>query len=207
MAQTEQLAPAAIPARPRLHLGKVCVAIQAPTAAEMTARAEKALTDAMFLEFRLDSLTRPVSFLPDLKTFLANHREVMAIATCRRKENGGNFTGSLTAELDVLLKASQAGCQMVDLEVESAEEAKPAQREKFREAVRTSGAALLVSFHDFSRTRKLEQAADRIAAFKPDFVKVVSTAHALADNLAVLRLIEDRSRSARVVGIAMGKRA
>jgi 3-dehydroquinate dehydratase / shikimate dehydrogenase len=36
-------------------------------------------------------------------------------------------------------------------------------------------------------------------------VKVVSTAHTLADNLAVLRLIEDRSRSAHVVGIAMGE--
>ncbi len=34
---------------------------------------------------------------------------------------------------------------------------------------------------------------------------MVSTAHSLADNLAVLRLIEDRSRSSEVVGIAMGE--
>jgi 3-dehydroquinate dehydratase/shikimate dehydrogenase len=71
--------------------------------------------------------------------------------------------------------------------------------------LRSAGAALLVSFHDFARTRGLEQAANRIAEFHPDFVKVVSTAHALTDNLAVLRLIEDRSRSAHVVGIAMGE--
>jgi len=89
--------------------------------------------------------------------------------------------------------------------VESAEEARPAQLEKFREGLRSTGTALLVSFHDFARTRGLEHAADRIAAFQPDFVKVVSTAHALADNLAVLRLIEDRSRSSHVVGIAMGE--
>ena len=56
-----------------------------------------------------------------------------------------------------------------------------------------AGAALLISFHDFTRTRSLEQAADRIERFKPDYVKVVSTARSLADNLAVLRLIEDRS--------------
>ena len=36
-------------------------------------------------------------------------------------------------------------------------------------------------------------------------MKVVSTARSLADNLAVLRLIEDRSLSAHVVGIAMGE--
>ena len=205
MTPEEQVAPAAIPIRPRLHPGQLCVAIQASTPAEMAARATSALADARFLEFRLDTLTRPASFLPELKMFLTEHRDVMAIGTCRRKENGGKFSGSLTAELEVLLKASQAGCQIVDLEVESAEEAKPAQLERFREAVRASGTALLVSFHDFARTRRLDQAADRIAAFEPDYVKVVSTAHALADNLAVLRLIEDRSRSAQVVGIAMGE--
>ena len=36
-------------------------------------------------------------------------------------------------------------------------------------------------------------------------MKVVSTARSLADNLAVLHLIEDRSLSAHVVGIAMGE--
>jgi 3-dehydroquinate dehydratase/shikimate dehydrogenase len=171
----------------------------------MIERAEKALADTKFLEFRLDSLARPASVLADLKTFMAAHRDATAIATCRRKGNGGNFPGSLTTEFDLLLKAAQSGCQIVDLEVESAEEAKPSQLEKFREGLRAAGTALLVSFHDFARTRGLEQAAARIAAFEPEFVKVVSTAHTLADNLAVLRLIEDRSRSAHVVGIAMGE--
>jgi 3-dehydroquinate dehydratase/shikimate dehydrogenase len=64
---------------------------------------------------------------------------------------------------------------------------------------------LLVSFHDFSRTKGLDQAAERIAAFHPDFVKVVSTARSLADNLAVLGLIEERSASSHLVGIAMGE--
>jgi 3-dehydroquinate dehydratase/shikimate dehydrogenase len=93
----------------------------------------------------------------------------------------------------------------VDLEVESAEEAKPAALARFREGLRATGAALLISFHDFTRTKGLEHAAERILAFAPDFVKVVSTARSLADNLAVLRLIEERSLSAQVVGIAMGE--
>ena len=205
MTHGAQFAPAAGVLRPRLQLGKLCVAVQAATPAEMMARAEIAIRDAKFLEFRLDSISRPGNAVGVVKDFLAQHRDVTAIATCRRKENGGSFAGSLAAELEVLLKAAQAGCQIVDLEVESAEETRPTQLEKFREALRAAGTALLVSFHDFSRTRGLEKAADRIAAFVPDYVKVVSTAHTLADNLAVLRLIEDRSRSARVVGIAMGE--
>ena len=184
-----------------LRVGKLCVAIQGGSAGEMLERAEAALRDSKFLEFRLDSLSKPAAALPMLRDFLAAHRDVTAIATCRRKPFGGNFGGSLASELDVLSAAAEAGCQIVDLEVESAEEARPAQLAKLRLA----GAALLVSFHDFMRTKGLEQAAARIEAFAPDFVKVVSTARTLTDNLAVLRLIEDRSLSTRIVGIAMGE--
>jgi 3-dehydroquinate dehydratase/shikimate dehydrogenase len=197
--------PALPPAGPRLRVPRLCVAIQAGSAAEMLERAAAALADAKFLEFRLDSLAKPAASLPALKEFLAGRRDVTAIATCRRKPFGGNFVGSLTAEFEVLLKAAEAGCQIVDLEVESAEEAKPAALAKFRDDLRAAGAALLVSFHDFTRTKGLEQAAERIEAFQPDFVKVVSTARSLADNLAVLKLIEERSLSAQVVGIAMGE--
>ena len=189
------------PAYPRPRVGKVCVAIQAGSPAEMLDRAEEAIKDSHFFEFRLDSLSKPASVMSYLKQFLGEHREVVAIATCRRKQNGGNFVGSLTAQLEILQSAASAGCQIVDLDIESAEEAKAAQLAKLR----ASGAMLLISFHDFTRTRSLDQAADRIEKFKPDYVKVVSTARSLADNLAVLRLIEDRSLSAHVVGIAMGE--
>ena len=105
----------------------------------------------------------------------------------------------------MLTKAAEAGCALVDLEVESAEEAKAAQLARFKAGLRAVGTALLVSYHDFSRTKGLEQAAKRIEAFEPDFVKVVSTARTLADNLAVLKLIEDHSLASHVVGIAMGE--
>ena len=146
------------PASPPLRLGKLCIALQGASPAELMERAQAALHDSKFLEFRLDFLPKPAAMLAYLKDFLTEHRDVTAIATCRRKENGGNFDGSLTAELDILAKAAQSGCQIVDLEVESAEEAKPAQLARLR----TAGAALIISFHDFTRTRSLEQAADRI---------------------------------------------
>src|ERR1700759_3045775 len=177
------------PAPPRLRLGKLCVAIQGSSPAELFDRAESVVKDFKFIELRLDSLSRPANALSYLKQFLGEHRDTTVIATCRRKSHGGGFDGPLAAQLEILTKAGLAGCQILDLEVESAEEAKAAQVNKLR----TAGSALLLSFHDFSRTKSLEQAADRIEVFKPDFVKVVSTARTLADNLAVLRLIEDRS--------------
>jgi hypothetical protein len=80
---------------PRLRLSKVCVAIQGSSPAELMERAETALKDSHFLEFRLDSLPKPLAVLPYLRQFLAEHREVTAIATCRRKPFGGGFDGPL----------------------------------------------------------------------------------------------------------------
>ncbi len=201
--------PPAPPVAPRLRLGKLCVAIQGGTPQELVDRAEGALADAIqeakFLEFRLDSVAKPALALPKIKEFLARRRDVTAIGTCRRKQHGGLFVGSLVAELEMLQKLAEAGCQLVDLEVESAEEAKAGQLAKFRAGLREFGCALVVSFHDFTRTKGLEQAAARIEAFEPDYVKVVSTARTLSDNLAVLKLIEDHSQAAHVVGIAMGE--
>jgi 3-dehydroquinate dehydratase/shikimate dehydrogenase len=171
----------------------------------MMASAEAVLKDARFLEFRLDLLTKPPAGIAALKDFLHRHRDVQAIATCRRKPNGGGFAGTLAAELEILQKAAEAGCQIVDLEVESAEQAGKAQLARFRAALRAASTALLMSYHDFSRTKGLDEAAARIRAFEPDYVKVVSTARLLADNLAVLRMIENQSLNTNVVGIAMGE--
>jgi len=188
-----------------MRLGKVCVAVQGATPAELLDRAHAALADSRFLEFRLDTLPKPAAALSQIQRFLAERRDVTAIGTCRRKPNGGHFMGSLNSEFEVLLKAAEAGCQIVDLEVESAEQCSRPQLARFRASLRAAGAALLISFHDFTRTKALDHAAERIEAFEPDFVKVVSTARTLADNLAVLRVIEDHSLAAQVVGIAMGE--
>jgi 3-dehydroquinate dehydratase/shikimate dehydrogenase len=200
--------PAQAPAAPRLRVGKLCIAIQGSTPNELFSRAEAARKDSGFIEFRLDILAKPAAVFPELKSFLARHRDVTAIATCRRKPLGGHFTGSLNAEIELLLKAAEAGAHIVDLEVESAEHCTRPQLAKFRAALRAAGAALLISSHDFSRTRRrdgLNQTAQRIAAFEPDFVKVVSTARSLADNLSILRMVEDQSQGTHVVGIAMGE--
>jgi 3-dehydroquinate dehydratase / shikimate dehydrogenase len=189
------------PVAPRPRLGKLCIAIQADAPGELMSRAEAALSDSHFIELRLDFLPKPATILPRIKHFLADHREATIIATCRRKQNGGHFVGTLAAQLEILEGAAAAGCQIVDLEIESAEGAKTVQMK----ALRAAGAALLISFHDYSRTRGLTQAADRIQEFNPEYVKVVSMARSLADNLIVLRLIEDRSLASHVVGIAMGE--
>ncbi len=206
---SKTVAPATPPAvLPRLRMGKLCIAVQGTTPAELLSRAESAIKDSVFIELRLDYLAKPPAVLPEIKALINRRRDITAIATCRRKPYGGKFTGAHNAELEILLKAAETGCHIVDLEVESAEQCTRPQLAKFRAALKAAGAALLISSHDFTRTRRpegLNQTAKRIAAYEPEFVKVVTTARTLADNLSVLQMIEDQSINAQVVGIAMGE--
>jgi len=200
MSQNPIISPAAFL---RSRGGRLCIALRAPTIAEMLARAEAALADSQFLEFRLDSLDgagKPAAAAGPIAKFLAAHRDVGAIATCRRKAYGGGFTGSLAEELTILTKAAEAGCALLDLEIESAERCKAADLE----ALRATGAALLISFHDFEKAIDPQTVYTRVERFKPDFVKIVSTAHSLSDSLNLLEWTTQRSGKAQVVAIAMG---
>jgi len=200
--------PASAPAMPRLRVGKLCIAIQGATPADLFSQAEAALKDSVFIELRLDFLARPAAVTPELKAFLTRHREVTVIATCRRKACGGRFAGSVNAEIEILEKAAEAGCHIVDLEIESVEQMTRPHLAKFRAMLRASGTFLLISSHDFSRTRRpdgLSQTARRIEAFRPDFVKVVTTARSLADNLSILQMVQNESLDSQVVGIGMGE--
>ncbi len=56
--------------------------------------------------------------------------------------------------MEVLTKAHAAGCQIVDLELQSALKAKPEAIARLR-----SRAGLILSFHDFRATRNLDENA------------------------------------------------
>jgi 3-dehydroquinate dehydratase/shikimate dehydrogenase len=184
----------------RSRIGKICVAIIGSTAAEMIEKANAVVKETPFLEFRLDYLDKPLLALPKLKSFFAGNTAATGIATCRRTANGGKFSGSLAAELEILSKAAATGFLLVDLELESAESLKKGELQKLRE----TGAALIISHHDFNATKDLEGIYKRIEPFQPDFVKIVPTAKSLTDNVTLMRFIERMNEHSNIIGICMG---
>lgn len=184
----------------RTRIGKICVAIIGSTAAEMIEKAAAVSRETPFLEFRLDYLEKPLTALPRLKQFFSDNSAVTAIATCRRSANGGKFSGTVAAEMEVLIKAAGAGFHIVDLELESAEALKKGELQKLRD----TGVALIISHHDFSATRDLDKIYERIAPFQPDFYKIVPTAKTLSDNVTLMRFMERMNENANIIGICMG---
>jgi 3-dehydroquinate dehydratase/shikimate dehydrogenase len=184
----------------RSRIGKVCVAIIGSTAGEMVDRATEAMRDSPFLEFRLDYLEKPLAGLPRLKQFLAENSVVTAIATCRRATNGGKFKGTIAAELEVLQKAAASGFQLIDLELQTAEAIKSSELERLR----ARGAALVLSYHDFQSTKDLDGVFERIRPYEPEFIKIVTTARCLSDNVVMMRFLERSVDKANMVGLCMG---
>ena len=183
-----------------LRLPKVCLAVNAETADQMLEIAESMARDNPFIEFRLDYLKQPATVLPKLLRFLGTHQYVTAIATCRRVENGGKFKGSLASQLEVLAKASAAGCQIVDLELESATKAKADALVRFRK-----GAALIVSFHDFRATRNLDSTFGKMLRIPADFYKIVTTATSLSDNVVMMKFLQAERDKQALIGLCMGE--
>ena len=194
------IVPTIAPQLLRSRLTKVCVAIIGSTPAEMIEKASSVVKETPFLEFRLDYLDKPLAAMPKFKQFFADNTAATAIATCRRAALGGKFAGSVAAELEVLTKAAEAGFQLADLELESAEALKKADLQHFRE----TGVALIISHHDFQQTKDLDGVYARIAPFHPDFVKIVSTAKALVDNVTLIRFLERMNDHTNIIGICMG---
>ena len=182
------------------RLPRVCVVIFGSNPQEMVEKAEAIAHDNPFLEFRLDYLSNPMQGLPKLKSFLSQHTYVQAIATCRRVANGGKFKGSLASQVEVLTKAAEAGCQYVDLDLQSAQALKAAEIQKLK-----TKAGLVLSYHDFRSTKKLNETFEPMKAFPADIYKVVATATSLSDNVVMMRFLEEQSSQHSLVGVCMGE--
>ena len=184
----------------RLRLPKTCVCLSAAEASDLFYQADLQVRENTLLEFRLDYLKNPLSAIPGLKRFFEYRPDAIGIAVCRRPAYGGKFRGSLSAEVDVLSKAAGAGCQIIDLELESAEALKAADYARLHAA-----ASLLLSFHDFKRTKDLEKVFERMKPFSPDFYKLATTAASLHDNVTMLNFLQKYKDDHAMLGVCMGE--
>ena len=184
----------------RFRLPRLCIAVVGTDAPMMIERAESLVRDNPFIELRLDYLSQPLAALPKLKGFVEMHPEATFIATCRRAVNGGKFKGTVAAELAVLRKAADSGFPLVDLELQSAESLKADDLKDLYDRV-----GMILSYHNFKNTKKLDEQFAEMSQYPADFYKVVSTATNLYDNVVMMKFLEANSGRHEMVGLCMGE--
>src|SRR5213075_1699423 len=66
-------------------------------------------------------------------------------------------------------------------------------------------ATVIISSHDFKRTSKLEETYSRMTHYPGDFFKIVTTANSLADNVTMMKFLEQKSDERYLIGVCMGE--
>ena len=121
------------------------------------------------------------------------------IACARLKAEGGNWEGNEAERINALLKASELGASIVDIEYKAEGLASIIPLVKKR-------SKCLLSFHDFEQTPpfdELRKIVRQQTAAGADICKVVTTALSFADNITVLELIKQFPKK-NLIAFAMG---
>jgi 3-dehydroquinate dehydratase/shikimate dehydrogenase len=66
-------------------------------------------------------------------------------------------------------------------------------------------AAIVLSYHDFRATQKLDETLAKMAAHEADFYKIVGTATTLYDNVTMMKFLERHRDEHALVGLCMGE--
>jgi len=181
-------------------LPRICVALGLPTLTDLSRAAEAEYKDGnAFLEFRLDYLDDPSAAITFIRDFRQKYPDASILATCRAKAYNGHFPGSAQAQLDVLENAAHAGAAAVDLEIEAAEQAKPAV------AALREKTALVISYHNFQTTPALDPVLRRLKRIPADIYKIVPTARKPNDNLRLTRFLAENNDATPLVAFCMSE--
>jgi len=118
---------------------------------------------------------------------------------CNRRAEDGGWRGGESERIKVLLSAIELGASIIDVELSTPGVEKVVRDIKGR-------ADCLLSYHNLKETPppvKMREIIENQLAAGADICKVVTTARAFTDNIAVLQLITDFPKT-RVVAFAMG---
>src|SRR5690349_15478665 len=165
-------------------VGRVCAVAAASKAAEMARQVRSASKVARTIELRLDWLQSDAE-RARLIRWLKKSRpaNVTFLATCRRKEGGGKFSGDIARQLYWLSQAREAGCQWCDVEMETFRELPEGFLRSFPVPPR-----IMLSIHDFGRTPNLPRDIVVARHGLVDAVKIAAQANTIADSVRLLKL-------------------
>ncbi|MBV9577784.1 MAG: type I 3-dehydroquinate dehydratase [Chloroflexi bacterium] len=172
----------------------VAVAFGPATMAEACAGLPRIREVADCVELRLDLFDEPF----DLAMLLRERGDLPVVATLRPPEQGGRCQLPAGERLKILVQAAELGAEYVDLEFDAASPAAQA-------AVRSAGARVIISRHDFSAMPPglADSWWHDLAAQGADVVKVVGTAQEVRECLQVFRALDQADLP--TIAIAMGE--
>ncbi len=176
---------------------KICACINGKNPDECIRVMER--TDTEFVEHRMDFMER-IERLNDIYA----STQAAIIATNRSTANGGNFEGTEEDRLGHLMEAMDAGCQYVDIELETGQKL----RVPVMEHAVKLGIGIILSTHNFQCTpgpEELMRLMNELKKQGADIGKIVTYANRPEDCHHILELLVHAKRQDfELVAFAMG---
>jgi 3-dehydroquinate dehydratase/shikimate dehydrogenase len=177
---------------------KICAVVAAGDAVGMWKQLVEALRATRTVELRLDWLSDDGELDRFLAGLAKKRPRATLIATCRRREAGGKFPGTIAQQLVHLAAAVRSGCAWYDLEIESSAECPP----ELLDVLLGEGRRI-ASAHFFARSPKnLRRVAADLGRGTPDAVKIAAQCDSLGRSIEVLRIARGRKD---LIAVPMGE--
>jgi 3-dehydroquinate dehydratase / shikimate dehydrogenase len=177
---------------------RICAVVAAPEAMSMRKQLALALRETRTVELRLDWLSDDREIARFLSYLMLNRPRATLIATCRRREAGGRYSGAIAKQLIHLSDALKAGCAWYDLEIETLRKC-PLELVE----VLLGDGRQLTSAHFFKRMpANLERVARELRRGGSDVIKIAAQCASLKD---ARRLLGFAQKQRRIVAIPMGE--
>jgi 3-dehydroquinate dehydratase / shikimate dehydrogenase len=180
-----------------LALDKICAVVAAADARSLRKQLARALQKTRSVELRLDWLADDREITGFLRWLSVHRPKANLLATCRRREAGGRYRGTIARQLVILAEAVSAGCFWYDLEIETASQCPP----ELLDAL-LGEARQLTSAHFFDHMpADLEKVAANLRRAGSDGIKIAAHCDSLSDSVKLLRFARTRQN---IVAVPMG---
>ena len=179
---------------------KTCVVITEKNPKKLATEVKNALKKSDFVEIRFDFLKpRDVPIALEL----IKKQLTKCVCTLRPKSEGGKFVGSENERKSIIKLIAEYNPFLLDIEFNALQKDK-----KFLKDVKNSKTKILVSWHDFKKTPKLESLSRKFRNMKKfsNYVKIVTTAKTVNDAVRILSLYNNISKI-NLVAFSMGEDA
>jgi shikimate dehydrogenase/3-dehydroquinate dehydratase type I len=194
----------------------ICIPIISRTSQEAFRAIERSCRLADCIELRMDLISS--GKVAELISAARRHSgRVKIIVTCRRQEEAAeagqaiqnqNAVITKKEKMAILREAIASGADFVDIEL--AEGSRAINVLRFQCAEKGDRTKIIVSYHNLRETpalEKLKKIFQQCVKFKPEVVKIVTTAQVVEDNLVTLNLIAfARGKSQKIISLCMGEK-